>query len=119
MTVKDIFKCKGNTIDSIPETILERLNISYEEANNNAFKMAMLSKALKEYKNNKYCTIPFCHTVEAEAFGSTVIFDPKVGNRISEYCINESGSIENIRFIGHWCLKMGKPGNRVVNCRLG
>ncbi len=99
MIVKDIFKCKGNTIDSIPETILEKLNITYEEVNNNAFKMAMLSKALKKHKNNKYCTIPFCHTVEAEAFGATVIFDQKVGNRVSEYCISETSSIENIETI--------------------
>lgn len=99
MAVKDIFKCRGNKTDSVPETILEKLNISYEEANNSAFKMAMLSKALKIYKNNKYCTIPFCHTVEAEAFGSAVIFDQKAGNRISEYCISETSPIENIETI--------------------
>ncbi|HZJ76632.1 MAG TPA: uroporphyrinogen decarboxylase family protein [Oscillospiraceae bacterium] len=99
MAVKDIFKCKGNTTDSISETILEKLDITYKEANNNAFKMAMLSKALRKHKNEKYCTIPFCHTAEAEALGSTVIFNQKVGNRISEYCIKETGSIENIETI--------------------
>ena len=99
MAIKNIFKCRGNITDSIPETILERLNISYEEANNNAFKMAMLSEALKEHKNNKYCTVPFCHTVEAEAFGSTVIFDQKVGNRVSKYSIDKTSSIENIETI--------------------
>lgn len=99
MAVKVIFECKRNKTDSIPEIILEKLNISYEEANNDADKMAVLSKALKIYKNNKYCTIPFCHTVEAEAFGSTVIFDQKVGNRISKYCISETSSIEKIKTI--------------------
>lgn len=99
MVLKNIFKCKGNEADSIPEVILEKLGISYEEANNNAFKMAMLSRALKKYKNNEYCTLPFCHTVEAEAFGSVVTFDQRVGNRISKYCISKTSSIEDIKTI--------------------
>lgn len=96
MAVANIFKCRGNEIDIIPDKILEELNISYEEANNNASKMAILSKSLKEYKNKGYCSLPFCHTVESEAFGSTVIFDQKVGNRISKYGINEISSVEDI-----------------------
>lgn len=99
MAIGSILKCMGNRTDSIPPKILEKLNISYEEANNNAFKMAMLSKFLRGYKNNKYCTLPFCHTVEAEAFGAAVVFDRRVGNRISEYCISRTSPTGNIKTI--------------------
>lgn len=75
MAVDSIFKCERNETDYIPNEISEKLNVSYEEANKNAFKMAMLSKTLKKQKNKTYCVVPFCHTVEAEAFGSMVKFD--------------------------------------------
>lgn len=96
MGATSIFKCVGQEIEIIPDSILEGLNISYEESNKNAHEMAILAKALKEYKNKKYCKLPFCHTVEAEAFGSTVIFDQKVGNRIGKYTINDINLFEDI-----------------------
>ncbi|MDD2495893.1 MAG: uroporphyrinogen decarboxylase family protein [Tissierellia bacterium] len=102
MAVDNIFKCTGNEIESIPDSILEELSMfsmSYEEINNNASYIAKLSKALKEYKNNKYCELPFCHTVEAEAFGSTVNFDHKYGNRIGVYVIKDINLIEDIKNI--------------------
>ncbi len=102
MTVSNIFKCTGNEIESIPDSIIEELSMSSmsrEEINSDASYIAKLSKALKEYKNNKYCELPFCHTVEAEAFGSKVNFDHKFGNRISGYVINDINSIEEVKNI--------------------
>ena len=99
MSVSNIFKCTGNEIESIPEEILEELNMSYEEINNDAASIVKLSLALKDYKKNKYCQLPFCHTVEAEAFGSRVNYDHKFGNRIREYAIGDIDSIEDIKNI--------------------
>ncbi|MDU5082587.1 uroporphyrinogen decarboxylase family protein [Tissierella carlieri] len=96
MIAANIFKCVGKEIEIIPDNILEELNISYEESNKNASEMVILAKALKKYKNKKYCKLPFCHTVEAEAFGSTVIFDQKVGNRIGEYKVDDINLVEDI-----------------------
>ncbi|WMM24426.1 uroporphyrinogen decarboxylase family protein [Tissierella sp. MB52-C2] len=100
-----IFKCVGKEVEIISDSILEGLNISYEESNKNAYEMAILAKALKEYRNEKYCKLPFCHTVEAEAFGSKVIFDQKVGNRIEKYKINDINLFEDISEID---LNMGR-----------
>ena len=105
MVAASIFKCVGQEVEIIPDSILEGLNISYEESNKNAHEMAILAKALKEYKNEKYCKLPLCHTVEAEAFGSTVIFDQKVGNRIEKYKINDINLFEDISEID---LKKGR-----------
>jgi uroporphyrinogen-III decarboxylase len=96
MGTASIFKCVGQEVEIIPDSILEGLNISYEESNKSAHEMAILAKALKEYKNKKYCKLPFCHTVESEAFGSTIIFDQKVGNRIGKYKINDINLVEGI-----------------------
>ena len=96
MVVANIFKCSGNEIDIIPNKLLEDLNISYEDANKSASEMALLSKALKEKNKKVYCRLPFCHTVEAEAFGSQVIFNERVGNRIGKYKIEDISSIDHI-----------------------
>lgn len=97
MADTNIFKCIGNEEESIPDSILEELGLSYEELNRYDSNIVTLSKALKKYKNNSFCRLPFCHTVEAETFGSTVIFDHKFGNRIGGYAINDMNSIEDIK----------------------
>lgn len=115
MAVDSVFKCERNEMDYILNEISERLNASYEEANKNAFKMAMLSKTLKEQRNKKYCVVPFCHTVEAEAFGSTVKFDQTAGNRISKFYINEIDSIEKIKPIN---LKKGRISEVLTSIKM-
>ncbi|WP_353095602.1 uroporphyrinogen decarboxylase family protein [Tissierella praeacuta] len=96
MEVTKIFKCTGNEVDVIPDEILQQLNISYEDINKNASNMASLSRLLKEENKKEYCKLPFCHTVEAEAFGSEVIFNEKLGNRIGKYKIDNISLIEDI-----------------------
>lgn len=96
MAMAKIFKCICSEGEAIPREVLERFNISYEDANKDIDKMVMVSRGLKEYEKGTYCTLPFCHTVEPEALGSTVIFDAVVGNRIGKYAINDIDSILNI-----------------------
>ena len=96
MAVSNIFKCTGNEVESISDGVIEGLGMSYEEINSSASNIANLSKVLQEYRDLPYCRLPFCHTVEAESFGSTVILDHRLGNRISEYSINDIDSIEEL-----------------------
>ncbi len=94
-----IFQCTGNENDKIPDTLLNDLGISFEEANYDTHKMVALSKKVKEYQHTYYCFLPFCHTVEAEAFGSSVLIDNEAGNRISKYAINGRDEFYKIRKI--------------------
>lgn len=96
MAMEKIFKCVGNEGDGIPKEILDKLNLSNDDANKFADNLVKVSQALKEYNKEIYCTVPFCHTVEPEAFGSSIIFDNLVGNRIGEYAINDINSASSI-----------------------
>lgn len=96
MAIVKIFKCIGNEGETIPHEILDELNISYKDANNDVNSIAILSKCLKEHNKGIYCVVPFCHTLEAESLGSTVIFDYVVGNRIGKYSIEDAESIKTI-----------------------
>lgn len=92
-----VFKCVDECGELIPDELLEDLNSSYEEINYDANKLSTLSKRIKIHKNLPYCKLPFCHTIEAEAFGAKVVFDHKLGNRISGYAIDDVDSIENMK----------------------
>ena len=94
--MEKIFKCVGNEGDGIPKEILDKLNLSNDDANKFADNLVKVSQALKEYNKEIYCTVPFCHTVEPEAFGSSIIFDNLVGNRVGKYAINDINSASSI-----------------------
>lgn len=99
MVMEKIFKCVGNEGDAIPKEVLDKLKLSTYDVNKFGDNMVTVSKALREYNKEIYCTVPFCHTVEPEAFGSSIIFNNIVGNRIGKYAIddiNSASSITNI-----------------------
>ncbi len=97
--MKGIFKCVENQTDTIPEELLEKLGVSYEEANHDSEKMAQLALMVKEDKNRYYPILPFCHTVEAEIFGSEITYDSVLGNRISKYAIEKEEDISKLKEI--------------------
>lgn len=99
MLAVNTFKCTANEEESIPESILKELGKSYEEINSTASYIANLSKAIKRYRDSSYCRLPFCSTVEAESFGAKVVLDHELGNRISEYAIEDLNLINNLKEI--------------------
>lgn len=91
-----ISSCLDKEVEIVPVEILDEFNISYEEANKTADKMVLLAKALKKYYSRAYCSVPFCHTAEAEVFGAEVFFDRMTGNRVGKYKIDHFNDLENV-----------------------
>lgn len=96
MSVKNIFKCIGSDNTTVSDEILDKLGVSFEVANKDSKKIAELSRELKYNMGIMYCIVPFCHTAEADAFGSTVVFDSKAGNRINQSFVKDVESLERI-----------------------
>jgi uroporphyrinogen-III decarboxylase len=96
MSIKNIFKCIGSDNTTVSDEILDKLGVSFEVANKDSKKMAELSRELKRDMGIVYCIVPFCHTAEADAFGSTVVFDSKAGNRINQSFVKDVESLESI-----------------------
>lgn len=93
--MKGIFKCVQNQTDTIPVRLLDQLGCTYEEANKNSTKMADLAILVKKDKARLMPIVPFCHTVEAESFGSSITYDSELGNRIASYAIKTEEDMEN------------------------
>lgn len=68
--------CIGEEEDPVPYEVLKELGVSYTEAFTQTKGMVKVATKLKEVNKDKFCTLPFSITVEAEAFGAQVDIDP-------------------------------------------
>ncbi|GAA0704586.1 methylcobamide--CoM methyltransferase [Paraclostridium ghonii] len=96
------FKCNQNDNEDIPLEIINNSNLSFPNLHTNAKDIASISKSLKKYRKDTLCKIPFCTTVEAEAFGAYInLGDEKNCPRIKDYAfssLEELTNLENIDF---------------------
>lgn len=102
ISVKDRvgFKCQGDNLQEIPDGISEGLGITFPEVHRSSREMAILARELRRYTNNTMAILPFCTTVEAEAFGGKIkLGDNKVGPRVENYLFGSIEELEKIREI--------------------
>lgn len=85
MTIKD-FPCNYDYAKGIRAEIAAKAQVTFPDVHTDPEMMARLSKTLKESEGSAYCVLPFCHTLEAEAFGASISYgDETAGPRCKEY----------------------------------
>ncbi|MBP2172851.1 uroporphyrinogen decarboxylase family protein [Methanococcus voltae] len=101
------FKCISDNFETIPDSIAS--DFKFPEAHNNLQDMINLSKAMKEVKKDMFCRLPFCNTIEAEAFGAIIkLGDNKYGPRVDRYLINSNEELADFETILDIDLSMKK-----------
>jgi len=96
------FKCSSGGFEEIPREVVEKGEFSFPEVHLKVEEMIKLSKAIKEYRNEKYFLLPFCMTVEAEALGAKInLGDSKNGPRITQYAFNSMDELDDIQDIDY------------------
>lgn len=70
------YRCTYENLGGIGEWAEKLDGISFPEVYQDADRMAELALAVKEKNQTRFCQLPFCHTLEAEALGG----DIKLGN---------------------------------------
>jgi len=94
------FKCVGDNLEVIPDSIVNNTGITFPKAHTDNTLMCLLSKELKNYKKDSICRVPFCVTVEAEALGGNIkLGDMKNGPRVESYAFATIEELENIKDI--------------------
>ncbi|MDF2547746.1 MAG: hemE3 [Anaerosolibacter sp.] len=94
------FKCEGENLEQIPESIIQRTGISFPKAHLDQEQMMILAKELKAYKGDRFVRVPFCVTVEAEALGGRIkLGDDKNGPRVDQYLFSTIEELERIQEI--------------------
>lgn len=73
--------CTRSSSDGLSEVCAER-NLSLENVYATPEDIADVSLRLKAWRGQDFCTLPFCHTVEAEALGAHIVSgNAPVGSR--------------------------------------
>lgn len=94
------FKCVGDNLEIIPDSIVNNTGITFPRAHTENTLMCLLAKELKNYKKDSICRVPFCVTVEAEALGGNIkLGDMKTGPRVSSYAYDTIEDLKNIKNI--------------------
>ena len=94
------FKCTGDNLEYIPEEVVSETGTTFPQAHTCKKSMATLAKALRKHRGDAIARVPFCVTVEAEAFGGHIkLGDGKVGPRVESYVfssLEEMSSLEGL-----------------------
>lgn len=107
------FKCEGENLEQIPEIITEKTGITFPEAHEDKYLMAMLAKEIRAYRKDTAARIPFCVTVEAEALGGDIqLGDAKIGPRVRGYRFE---SVEEMQHINEIDLESGRI-KEILDC---
>ncbi len=107
------FKCEGENLEQIPESITERTGISFPKAHTDRDMMALLAREIRAYKSDTLCRIPFCVTTEAEAFGAVInLGDDYSGPRVQAYAYDSLDAMGSITALN---LKSGRI-RTVLDC---
>lgn len=80
------FICTGDDLERIPEEVVRKTGITLPGAHCDKNKMAILANELRKYRGDVIVRVPFCVTVEAEAYGAHIkLGDALNGPRVESY----------------------------------
>lgn len=109
------FKCEIANNSGFSQEILEKYQPEFPQSYIEPDAMIVLSKAHKEETGSKICLLPFCHTMEAEAFGGIINLNEGVfGPRAAEYAYN---SFDELLEMPDFDLQNGRIANVLEACR--
>jgi Uroporphyrinogen-III decarboxylase len=100
------FKCTGDDLEQIPEEVVRETGIALPGAHSDKTSMAILAGELRKHRRDVIARVPFCVTVEAEAFGAHIkLGDAFNGPRVERYLFS---SLEEMSAIGRLDLNQGR-----------
>lgn len=97
-----IFDYKCTFLDNvqIDDNILNEAKITFPNVHKEAKLIVDYAKLVKKFTNVGFVEVPFCHTVEAEAFGAIINYGDKItGPRVKEFAYKEVNEILNLNDI--------------------
>ena len=94
------FICTGDDLEQIPDEVVRKTGISLPGAHSNKNSIATLE--LRKHRGDVIARVPFCVTVEAEAFGAHIkLGDAVNGPRVESYrfsSIEEMSNLQSLDF---------------------
>lgn len=86
--------CRNHTVSILPQQY--RAGLEYYETQTEPNAIAEMAIRFKEASNRRYVQLPFCTTVESEAYGAVVNYGSwEIGPRISKYAFSNFDELVN------------------------
>ena len=73
------FICTRDDLEQIPEEVVKKTGLTLPGAHSDKKSMATLAGVLRKHRGDVIARVPFCNTVEAEAYGAHI----KLGNALN------------------------------------
>ena len=109
------FKCEIANNSGFSPEILEKYQPEFPKSYVDPDAMIVLAKAHQAETNSPICVLPFCHTMEAEAFGGIInLSDGVYGPRAKEYACQ---SFDDLLNLPDFDLQSGRIGGVLEACR--
>lgn len=100
MTTIIDYKCKARDEISFEESKLKEHSIKYPDVHTDHIQMKDLSLLFKEEEGTPFCKLPFCHTIEGEAFGGIInLGNHKIGPRGRDYTFSNIVELQELKSI--------------------
>lgn len=92
------FICGGDDLEQIPEEVVRKTGITLPGAHADKNSMATLARELRRHRGDVIARVPFCVTVEAEAYGAHIkLGDALNGPRVESYRFTSIEEMSNIQ----------------------
>ncbi|KJR45396.1 Methylcobalamin methyltransferase MMP0834 [Desulfosporosinus sp. I2] len=92
------FICAGDDLEQIPEEVHSKTGITLPGAYADKNSMATLARELRKHRGDVIARIPFCVTVEAEAYGAHIkLGDVLNGPRVESYRFTSIEEMSNLQ----------------------
>lgn len=102
------YKCPKHNLEHIPDEVVKKTGITVAKAHTDKNSMATLARVLMKYRGDVLAKVPFCVTVEAEAFGANIkLGDTLTSPRTDGHCFS---SIEQLSGLQTFDIFKGRIG---------
>ncbi|GAB6156653.1 methylcobamide--CoM methyltransferase [Desulfosporosinus burensis] len=92
------FICAGDDLEQIPEEVHSKTGITLPGAHADKNSMATLARELRKHRGDVIARVPFCVTVEAEAYGAYIkLGDALNGPRVESYRFTSIEEMSNLQ----------------------
>ncbi len=92
------FKCTGDDLEQIPDEVVSKTGVSLPGAHSDKNSMATLARELRKHRGDVIVRVPFCVTVEAEAYGAHIkLGDVLNGPRVESYRFTSIEEMSNLQ----------------------
>ncbi len=119
------YQCKRANLSGFSAEIIEDLQLKFPQSYQDSAIMAMTAKKIMQMEKSPICTLPFCHTVEAEAFGGLInLNDGIYGPRAAGYAYDSLEALSELpdmdfsqgrlRVVLEACKMLKEDGQRVA-----